>query len=75
MQRSIEILIGRLVTDEDFRREFQQDPDATLRRASEWGLALSDFEKRALVATDCTLWDRIADEVDGRLQKASLKNA
>jgi hypothetical protein len=36
---------------------------------------LSDFEIRALVGTDCTLWDRVADELDGRLQKASLKNA
>ena len=62
------------MTDEDFRREFQEDPIATLRRAAEWGLSLSDFEIRALLATDCTLWDRIADEVDGRLQKASLKN-
>ena len=74
MQRSIEILIGRLVTDEEFRREFQVDPDGTLRRVSECGLSLSDSEVRALVATDSTLWDRIADEVDGRLQKASLKN-
>lgn len=62
------------MTDEDFRREFQQDPDGTLRRAAEWGLSLSDFEIRALMATDFTLWDRIADEVDGRLQKASFKN-
>ena len=75
MQRSIEILIGRLVTDEDFRREFQSDPIGTLRRTSEWGLALSECEIRALVATDCTLWERVAEEVDGRLQKASLKNA
>ena len=75
MQRSIEIVIGRLVTDEDFRREFQIDPHETLRRASEWGLSLSECEIRALVATDGTLWDRIADQVDGRLQKASLRNA
>jgi hypothetical protein len=74
LQRSIEILIGRLVTDEDFRREFQEDPYGTLRRVSEWGLSLTDFEIRALVATDRTVWDRLADEVDGRLQKASLKN-
>ncbi len=55
VQRSIEILIGRLVTDEDFRREFRADPHGTLQRACEWGLCLSDFEMRALVATDCTL--------------------
>jgi hypothetical protein len=75
LQRSIEILIGRLITDEDFRREFQTDPHGTLRRASEWGLSLSECEIRALVATDRGVWDRVADEVDGRLQKASLKNA
>jgi hypothetical protein len=74
VQRSVEVLIGRLVTDEDFRREFQRDPLTTLRRASEWGFPLSDAEMRALAATDCGVWDRVADEVDGRLQKASLRN-
>ena len=75
MQRSIEILIGRLITDEDFRRAFQIDPLATLAAAAEWGLALSPLEVRALLATDHALWDRVADEVDDRLQKASFKNS
>jgi len=75
VQRSIEILIGRLITDEDFRGAFRRDPHATLEAAAEWGLALSPLEVRALVATDHTLWDRVADEVDDRLQKASLKNS
>ena len=75
MQRSIEILIGRLVTDEDFRRAFQDDPTGTLEAAAEWGLALSPLEIRALLATDHSLWDRVANEVDDRLQKASLKNS
>ena len=74
MQRSIEILIGKLVTDEDFRRAFQRDPTATLQLASDWGLALSQYEIRALLSTDQSLWDRVADEIDARLQKASLKN-
>ena len=74
MQRSIEILIGKLATDEDFRRAFLGIPRGILHQASEWGLALTEFEVRALLATDQTLWDRIANELDGRLQKASLKN-
>jgi hypothetical protein len=74
VQRSIEILIGRLVTDEDFRRAFQRNPKGTLAAAAEWGLALSPLEVRALLATDHSLWDRVADELDDRLQKASLKN-
>jgi len=72
VQRHIELLIGRLVTDEDFRRAFQRDPRQTLKDAEQWGLALSPIEAAALIATDRTLWDRIARELDTRLQKASL---
>ena len=75
MQRNIEILIGKLVTDEDFRAGFLTDPHAALRVAADWGLLLSELEIRALLSTDQSLWCRIADELDGRLQKASLKNA
>jgi hypothetical protein len=72
VQRHIELLIGRLVTDEDFRRAFQRDPPQALRDAEHWGLALSAIEVAALLATDRTLWDRIARELDSRLQKASF---
>jgi hypothetical protein len=73
VQRSIEILIGKLITDEEFRRSFHADPRATLDVASSWGLELSRGEILALIATDPLLWDRVAAEVDARLQKASLK--
>ena len=75
MQRNIELLIGRLVTDEDFRRSFQHDPREALRAAECCGLALSATEVSALLATDHMLWDRISRELDSRLQKASLKVA
>ena len=74
MQRSIELFIGKLITDEDFRRAFQRDPEATLGRAEEWGLALNPYEVGILLSTDRSVWDRMADELDSRLQKASLKN-
>ena len=48
VQRSIEILIGKLATDADFRRAFQCNPRGTLHQASEWGLALTESEVRAL---------------------------
>ena len=73
MQRHIERLIGRLATDEDFRHAFQRDPHQTLNDAAAWGLCLSAIEMEALLATDQKLWDRIAGELDARLQKASLK--
>ena len=75
MQRNIELLIGRLVTDEEFRRSFQHDPREALRSAERCGLTLSSVEVTALLATDRTLWDRRSCELDSRLQKASLKVA
>ena len=69
------MLIGRLVTDEDFRRAFERDPQQVLQRAAEWGLALSEIEVTALLATDQSLWERIALELDSRLQKASFRTS
>jgi hypothetical protein len=73
-QRIIEMLIGRLITDEQFRREFLADPETTLSALCERGLELSRTEIAALLNTDATLWARIADGIDPRLQKASLRN-
>jgi hypothetical protein len=69
------MLIGRLVTDEDFRRAFERDPQQVLSDAAEWGLALSEIEVTALLATDQELWERIALELDSRLQKASFRTS
>jgi len=73
-QRMIEILIGRLITDEQFRLEFLDNPERTLLDLCARGLELSRTEIAALVGTDPTLWARTADAIDPRLQKASLKN-
>jgi putative modified peptide len=74
-QRIVELLIGRLITDEEFRSEFLTDPEKTLAELGEHGLDLSRTEVAALVNTDPTLWARTADAIDPRLQKASFKNA
>jgi hypothetical protein len=72
VHRSIEVLIGRLITDEDFRRAFNHDPHAALAAADEWGLYLSHHEIAALISTNRELWEQVADQIDPRLQKASL---
>lgn len=74
MQRIIEMLIGRLITDEQFRTQFLHDPKGTLLDLCDRGLELSPTEIAALVATDLSLWARTADAVDPRLQKVSFKN-
>jgi hypothetical protein len=73
-QRIVEMLIGRLITDEQFREEFLKAPQRTLLALAERGLELSPTEIAALVSTDPGLWGRTADSIDPRLQKASLKN-
>jgi hypothetical protein len=72
-QRIVEMLIGRLITDEQFRAEFLERPESTLLALCERGLELSSTEIAAIVNTDPTLWARIADAIDPRLQKASLR--
>jgi hypothetical protein len=74
MQRIVELIIGRLLTDEQFRTEFLNDPARTLDEAGARGLELTRTEIAALIATDRTLWMRAADLLDSRLQKASLLN-
>jgi hypothetical protein len=72
-QRCIEVVIGRLVTDEEFRNTFLRDPHLALAELLERGTHLTQSEIAALVATDASLWTRVADEIDPRLQKASLR--
>lgn len=72
-QRSIEMVIGRLVTDEEFRETFLRDPHKALGDLLERGTHLSQAEIAALIATDQNLWQQVAEQIDDRLQKASLK--
>jgi hypothetical protein len=73
-QRSVEILIGRLVTDEELRRRFLAEPRETIRLAQQGGLALTATEVDALLASPVVLWEILAAALDRRLQKASLKH-
>jgi hypothetical protein len=73
-QRSVEILIGRLVTDEELRRQFVADPRETIRLAQHRGFELTASEVEALLASPVALWESLAAGLDPRLQKASLKH-
>jgi hypothetical protein len=72
-QRSIEILIGRLITDEAFRAAFFRDAASTLRGFTDSGYELTYVEIAALKATHAEVWAQAAEQIDPRLQKASLK--
>lgn len=72
-QRSIELLIGKLVTDEAFRAAFLDDAKNAVERFSEAGHELTPVEVAALYAIRPEVWDSIAEQLDPRLQKASLR--
>ena len=71
-QENVERVIGRLVTDEEFRRRFASHPAAALRDLIEGGMALTECELRALSALEPHDIDSFADSLDPRIQKSDL---
>jgi hypothetical protein len=71
-QRSVEILIGRLITDEAFRSAFLADANTALVGFVESGHELTRLEISALCATPFSVWERAAEDVDSRLQKIAF---
>ena len=71
-QRSIEVLIGRLITDEAFRAAFRRNAAVALTGFIESGYELTGLEIAALCATAIEVWEYVAEHIDPRLQKASL---
>ena len=69
-QQSVEILIGKLVTDEELREAFQQNPHGVLMWLLRQGLQLSRLEIEALKSIKPSDLSGLADMIDTRLQKA-----
>ena len=73
-QRSIEVFIGRLITDEGFRQAFVIDAAAAIRGFVDTGQQLTAVEVAALAGMKPEFWDFVADQVDPRLQKVCLQS-
>jgi hypothetical protein len=71
-QKTVQLLIGRIVTDEDLRLQFVRQPLETLTALREQGLELTPGEIEALVETDRQLWNSTAARIHPRLQRCSL---
>jgi len=69
-QRCVEILLGRILTDEDFRRSFFPVRASSFELAAAQGLELTPVERSAL----CTLRARrfvfIAQSLDPRISRS-----
>jgi hypothetical protein len=72
-QRSVERVIGRLVTDEAFRRRFAAQPENALRELIGCSLELTPCEIQALVGIDAQSVERFAEALDPRLQKTDIQ--
>ena len=71
-QRSVEILIGKLVSDEGLRTGFLADPRRTVESFRLSGFDLNPLERQALQSLDPQALRMLADRLDPRLQKAAL---
>ena len=70
--RGVEIVLGRLATDEATRRRFRQAPRETLRELLATGIELSPVELAALETLDASAVQHFARALDARLQRAVL---
>jgi hypothetical protein len=71
-QKNVELVIGRLVTDEEFRRGFRRDPQAALAALLDSGIELNRVERDALLSLDAEAFERLAPALSLRLQRAAL---
>jgi hypothetical protein len=70
--RGVEIVLGRLATDESIRQRFRQSPAQALRDLIALGIELSTVEMAALESLDPGAVGSFAHALDPRLQKAVL---
>ena len=72
--KAVETVIGKLVTDEQFRQRFFGDPTATLDELRQRGCEVTSIESEALLAIDPAAIDAFASVIDPRLQKLDCRS-
>jgi DNA-binding NarL/FixJ family response regulator len=73
-QWGVQMVIGKLITDESFRRRFEEQRDDCLANLCERGIYLNDSEIAALVEVNPRLWSTMATRIDRRLRQASASD-
>ncbi|MBI3401060.1 MAG: hypothetical protein HY048_06540 [Acidobacteria bacterium] len=72
-QKTVQLMIGRLLTDEDLRVRFVERPHETLAALREQGFDLTNDEIDALARSDPKMWPSVARRIHPRLQRCSLR--
>jgi hypothetical protein len=68
-QRSVERVIGRLITDESYRLRFAASPEEAIDEMARCGIELTEIERRALLGIDIKLVTRVGESIDPHIQK------
>jgi hypothetical protein len=71
-QRTVQLIIGQILTDEEFRSNFLDQPTAILIALRDRGMELTNVEIDALAQTDRRFWAVGAEWIDTRLQRCRL---
>ena len=71
-QKCVELLLGRILTDEDFRREFFPIRDFSFAMAASHGLELTAVERSALSKLKGRRFDFIAQTLDPRIARSGV---
>jgi hypothetical protein len=72
-QKTVQLVIGWLLTDEDLRLRFSERPRETLTELREQGYELTVDELDALVRSDPIVWPALARKIHPRLQRCRLR--
>jgi DNA-binding NarL/FixJ family response regulator len=67
-QWGVQLVIGRLITDAEFRRHFEERGTECLARLRDQGIDLNDVEVAALAESGSSLWRSFARRIDRRLR-------
>ncbi len=73
-QKTVQLVIGRLLTDEDLRLQFAGRPFETLAQLRERGFELTNDEIDALSRSDPKVWHSMARRLHPGLQGCSLRS-
>src|SRR5579862_6530670 len=65
----VQLVIGKLVTDETFRQRFELHAHESLTKLCEQGIELSDAEVAGFLETDRRAWSALARQIDSRLRR------
>jgi hypothetical protein len=69
-QKAVETLLGRLLTDEDYRRRFFEEPLAVCRQEA---LDVTSREVEAVLTVEEAQFVQLAKQLDARIVRASLR--